>query len=212
MEMTEVLKKKSDLHITRKVFHCLGILVIVFVYVRLTHVEALKAASILAISAILTDFFRLRYSGVNRIVIKALGPVMRESEKNAISGSTALMIGTLTIIYLFPRNIVTLALLFLAVGDPLASYVGIKYGRDKLLNNKSLQGAVGAFFACTLISLVFYYSKNLMLDRILIVSLLSGLLGAFSELISLGKLDDNFTFPVLSSCFLYILFFLFGGS
>ena len=58
---------------------------------------------------------------------------------------------------------------------------------DKLLNNKKSTGAVGAFCVYTNFFGFFYYSKNLMLDRILIVSLLSGLLGAFSELISLGK-------------------------
>lgn len=50
-----------------------------------------------------------------------------------------------------------------------------------------------------------------MIDRILIVSILSGLIGAFAELIPIFKLDDNFTFPVVSSIGLWLLFYLFGG-
>ena len=43
------------------------------------------------------------------------------------------------------------------------------------------------------------------------VALLAGLIGAFSELVPIGKLDDNFVFPVLSATLLTGLLKLFGG-
>jgi dolichol kinase len=49
-----------------------------------------------------------------------------------------------------------------------------------------------------------------MLDRVIVVSLLAGLIGALAELVPIAKLDDNFTLPVMSSLGLYILFYLFG--
>jgi dolichol kinase len=40
--------------------------------------------------------------------------------------------------------------------------------------------------------------------------LLAGLVGAFAELIPIGKLDDNLTLPLMSAVGLSILFYFFG--
>ena len=50
-----------------------------------------------------------------------------------------------------------------------------------------------------------------MTERLFLVSMVSGLIGAFSELIPIGKLDDNFSFPILTAILLYGTFILFGG-
>lgn len=103
-------------------------------------------------------------------------------------------------------------MLFLCFGDPIASYFGIRFGKDKLVGNKTLQGTMAGFVVCTLVALVYYYYNNIMLDRVLIVAPISGLIGALAELVPVGKMDDNFTFPVISATCLYILFGLFGGA
>ena len=108
-------------------------------------------------------------------------------------------------------HIVNLALLFLALADPIASYFGIRFGKDKLFGRKSLQGSIAAFFACTLTSMVYYVAHRLMLDRLLIVGILSGLAGAAAEALPVGPLDDNLVLPVLSSAQLWIIFYVFGG-
>jgi len=50
-----------------------------------------------------------------------------------------------------------------------------------------------------------------MVERLLMASLIAGLIGAVSELLPIGKLDDNFTFPVVSGTLLWMMFLLFGG-
>ena len=112
---------------------------------------------------------------------------------------------------LFPHDIVTLSLLFLAIADPAASYFGIRYGKDRLWGQKSLQGSIAAFFACGLTSMVYYTVHHLMLDRLLIVGILSGLAGAIAEAAPLGQLDDNLVLPVLSALQLWLIFYVFGG-
>jgi dolichol kinase len=136
---------------------------------------------------------------------------MRKHECHSISGMTYLYLGTAIILFLFDKKIVTLTLLFLAFGDPIASYFGIKYGRDKIFSNKSLQGTMAAFATCTVIAMIFYYWNNLMTERLLIVAPLSGMIGAVAEATPVGKLDDNLTFPVISATCLWVLFHLFGG-
>lgn len=109
------------------------------------------------------------------------------------------------------RHILILSLLFLAFGDPIASFIGLRYGRDRIMANKTLQGTLAAFFVCMVTAGVYYYLNGIMTERLFIVAPVSGLIGAFAELIPIGKLDDNLTFPVLSALGLSLLFFLYGG-
>ena len=138
--------------------------------------------------------------------------VIRENEVNKLSGNSYLLSGVLMIVLLFPAKVVSLTLLFLAFADPIASCIGIIYGKDKILGQKSLQGFIAAFGVCTLATCGFLYAHSILVDRIIVVSLLAGIIGAFSELIPIGKLDDNLTLPLLSASGLFLLFRLFGAA
>ena len=128
-----------------------------------------------------------------------------------MAGTSYLLTGVSIIALIFPQEIVLLTLLFLAFADPIASYFGIKFGKDKIFGHKSLQGTVAAFFVCAILCFAFFYTHNLLLDRLIVVSLLGGLIGSLAELIPIGKLDDNLTLPVMSAIFLYFMFLLFGA-
>jgi dolichol kinase len=184
---------------------------ITFCYLSLTHGEALKAVSLATFFFVSYDILRQSIPAMNDFALSVLGPFMRENEKCGWAGTTSLLLGVFTLIFFFPRDVVVVALLFLAIADPVASYVGIRFGKDKLIGNKSLQGTLAAFVTCTLLAGGYFFIKNMMLERLLIVSLLSGLIGAVSELVPIGRLDDNFTFPLLSASLLWLLISLFGG-
>jgi len=53
--------------------------------------------------------------------------------------------------------------------------------------------------------------SSMMTERILIVSILGGLIGAAAEVVPVADLDDNFVLPVVSSCLLYGVYAVFGG-
>ena len=205
------LKKRSDLHLARKIWHFLGVLTMIVIFHNVSRPVALQLITIFSFVFILFDILRQQSSPINNFVINLMHPFMRESERNSMAGTSYLFVGVFLIILLFPKNIVILALMFLGVADPLASFVGIKYGSDKILGSKSLQGSIAAFVCCTLISGIYYFAHNLMTERLFMVSILSGLIGALAELLPVGRLDDNFTIPVVSSCLLWLLFHLFGG-
>lgn len=205
------LKRRTDLHISRKLWHCLGVLAILAIYRAVSRPVALQLISVATIVFVTSDVVRLFFPPLNRQLTKLFRPFMRDHEQHALAGTTFLLIGVLIIIALFPKPIVMLALLFLAIADPLASFVGILYGRDKILGHKSLQGTGAAFVACSLIALIYFYAHGWMTDRIIIVSLLAGVIGAGSELIPIFKIDDNLTFPIVCSSLLHALFWVFGG-
>ncbi len=204
------LRQKSDIHLSRKLFHAIGVTTMCVIYL-----ETSKTACWFIVTGILAvilpfDLMRLRRPHWNNMAIRVLRPLMRKHESSTLSGTTYLFMGAFVLLFLDHR-VVTLTLLFLAFGDPIASFFGIRYGKDKILGNKTLQGTAAGFVVCTLIAGVYYYFNNIMAERLLIVAPLSGLIGALAELIPIGKLDDNFTFPVIGGAMLWLLFQLFGG-
>lgn len=202
------LKNRSDLHLARKIWHMSGVFSMFAAWVFLPQWLSLTVLIVGWLVSVPTDFIRQKNPAFNKSITNIFKPIMRSTELNRLAGTTYLLTGTLIIALLFNKGVVSLSLLFLAFADPIASYVGIKYGKDKLFGHKSLQGFIGAFVVCALLCFT-YLSYCRVQNYVLIVSLLAGLVGALAELIPLAKLDDNFTMPVLSSIGLTILFYFF---
>ena len=211
MEMTVDLKKRSDIHWARKVWHVLavGFMAVFYAY------APLKLSLILLVIAcaifISVDFLRQKNAALNDFIMHVFKPIMRDSEISRLAGTTYLIVGVTLVAFIFPREITLLTLLFLAFADPSASYFGIRYGKDKIFGDKSIQGSLAAFVVCALLTAIFLSAHSMILDRVVIVSLLGGLIGALAELIPIFDLDDNFTLPVLSASALWVVFTLFGA-
>lgn len=202
------LKNRSDLHLARKIWHVSTVFIMFALWVFLPHWLSMTLLVFGFLALVTADFFRLRNENFNRLLTSFFGPIMRNNELHRLAGTTYLITGTVLIAVFFNKGVVALSLLFLAFADPIASYVGIKYGKDKLFGHKSVQGFIAAFVVCTVLCYLFLF-YNRVQEYILIVSLLAGLVGSLSELIPVGKLDDNFSMPVLSSIGLSVLFYFF---
>ena len=205
------LKLRGELHLTRKISHVVGIAMIAFLADVLPQREGLFYLGIAALIIIPFDILRLKRPDLNHRIITFFKPVIRLDEVHTLSGTSFLIIGVFINVILFPKKIVVLSILLLAFGDPASSIFGILYGKDKIWGRKSLQGSLACFSVCTLVSGIYLLSRNDMVERFVLVSVLCGIVGALSELIQIKKLDDNMTFPVLAGFGLYGLFALFGG-
>lgn len=201
-------KDRSDLHIARKIWHMSGVFGLFAAVVLFSHWVSIIILVISWLAFVPGDWLRLKNPVFNRAITNLFRPILRSNELNRLAGTTYLLTGALLIALFFNKGVVGLSLLFLAFADPIASYVGIRYGKDKLFGHKSVQGFIAAFFVCMLLSFLFlsYYEIH---GYVLVASLLAGLIGALAELIPFAKLDDNFTMPVLSSIGLTILFYFF---
>ncbi len=205
------LRARNDIHLPRRIWHFAGVMFIFFLYYVVPPQRAAWVALGLSAVIIGIDVGRLYFQRLNQAMIWSFRPFMRESEKHRLASLSFMMAGVTLVILLFPKPVASLAILFLAVADPVASYFGIRYGKDKLIGSKSLQGSFAAFVTCFLLSLLYFCVMDLMRERLFIVCLLSGLIGAVSELMPVGKLDDNFVFPVMSAVLLTGMFMIFGG-
>jgi diacylglycerol kinase (CTP) len=205
-----LFKKRSDIHWARKIWHMLGVSVMALLYALLPYSVCLVLLGITWLLFVPFDFARQKNPKLNEKLIAWFKPIMREHEVDRPAGTSFLLTGVALVVLIFPKEIVLLTLLFLAFADPIASYFGIRFGRDKILGNKSLQGTGAAFFVCATITALFLLKNDLLVERVIMVSVLGGVIGALSELIPIGQIDDNLTLPVLSSVFLYVLFSAFG--
>lgn len=197
------------MHWARKAWHMLGVFLVFICYMNLPEFWAKALMGFFAIAAIVLDYLRQHNEILNDYFLQIFRPIMRQHEIDKFAGTSYLLGGVLLVMLVFPKLVVGLTLLFLAFADPIASIVGILYGKDKIFFHKSLQGFAAAFIVCALCTFFYVSFFGYPMRRLLILSILSGLVGALAELIPLGKLDDNFTLPVLSSIGIFVLFYFF---
>ncbi|MCX7978929.1 MAG: hypothetical protein N2578_07990, partial [Bdellovibrionaceae bacterium] len=159
---------------------------------------------------ILVDFLRLRFAPLNELTLVLMGPLMRDCERNSIAGTTWLLAGVLLVAWIFPHEVTAISILFLAFADPVASFIGLKFGKDKILGGKTLQGFFGGYVACALAGFSYLYFQGQDALRSLVFAMIAALIGALAELLPVAGIDDNFTLPVFSAVGMYILFLVFG--
>jgi diacylglycerol kinase (CTP) len=205
--LDKVLHKRSDLHLLRKLWHISTGSAGLVLFLRSsqdTFWWAMVALG-LAILGFTADLTRAKVKTFNRVIIRIMGPLMRRSEKEGFSGLPFYALGVSLALFFYRKEIAILSVMFLVFSDPLSSFFGVLYGKDKIMPNKSLQGAVAGFFTCYLISL-FYMMNNVTIStNILIFAVVSGIIGALSELVSAFNIDDNLTIPVLSGLGMTVL-------
>lgn len=94
-----------------------------------------------------TDYLRFRFPYLNRIYVKALGALMRETEYNSWNGVIWYLLGTWTVLYFLPKDVSVVAVLLLSWCDTAASTFGRAWGRytPRIRKGKSLAGTAAAF-------------------------------------------------------------------
>lgn len=198
--LSKVLAQRNELHLLRKVWHITtGLVALSLYYVFELPVKDLRwLALVVALIAFAIDFIRIKMPDFNKSVLKVLAPVMRESEENSFSGFPFYALGIAASLFFYREDIAVLSVIFLVFSDPIASIVGISYGKDKILPNKSLQGTMAAFVTCAVVTFLFVYNLNLDGFNIIAFTICAAIIGSISELFSAFNIDDNLTIPIIS--------------
>ncbi len=206
MASKQVFKARNDLHIIRKLWHMGSGLSGLCGYLVFGIEKNQMATILLGLSAIafIVEFARLNFPSVNKSVMVFMGPFMRESERNGLSGFPFYALGAGLSLFFFSEKIAILSILFLIFSDPISSFFGVLLGREKILPNKSLQGSLAGFITCYLVTLFYLNAFEQSSIQALVFALFAGLIGSVSELLSVF-VDDNLTIPVCSGFGLSIL-------
>lgn len=212
------LHVRSDLHLSRKVWHvCMGLFMVGIYMAGLTRSQGVLILAVFLALNLAVETVRLRVPSINEKVMRFWGPLMRSCEVDRYSGTPYYIASSLIAVGIFPKPIAALAIAFLAVGDPIASLFGILYGDRSLRfsNGKSLIGTLAGMLACGLVSFLFLHFMNqtqfmeLKVDHLVILSVIGGIAGGGAELLPM-EIDDNFAIPVVSGFVLWLAFIVMG--
>jgi len=188
---------RKDLHLGRRLLHMAsGITVAIAYGLFFTHSQAIQLLGTIACIAYVVDRVRVAYPEIARKLEKMTNFFLRAEERLKESSMIPYVIGILLTLLSFPKPIALIAILILALADPLSAIIGIQFGKRRIVREKSLEGSAAFFSVALLCSFtILLYSTASPWWLVLTVScLLSAAISAF-EMIPL-KLDDNLTIPL----------------
>jgi dolichol kinase len=174
--------------LTRKLIHLifgLGIAGMVLVLDHTTATAILAAGLFFGI--ILID---LILRGYTLPVFSALVKYVDRCEPLPGKGALYFAVSTLACVILFTKPVVLPALISLAVLDSVATIAGIRFGRTRIYNGKSLEGTIAGIVVTFLVLLLV-----MPVQGALVVAVIAGIIEMFSPV------DDNLVIPV-SICIL----------
>ena len=188
----------------RRWFHLITISFFGLIYglTSLTWQTVLYPLSIITIVFISLDMIRIHVSHLNWLVQNTFSFLLRKHEFHSLSGASWFLLAAIICIVVFPKVAAMLGFLYLAVGDPTASYVGIRWG-GKGVGNKTWIGSVGFFLVCLAIGFPWFLVVTTWQKALII----AGIPAAVSAIVerNLKEMDDNLAIPITASMLLTFL-------
>ena len=196
----------------RSILHALGGLsAIAILWLTRDNGLAMAVALPLAVSGWTLEIARRRSTAFNKTLMARLGPFAHPHEWRRINSATwycsALAILSLT----FHPLASAIGLTALGLGDPMASTIGRRYGRIRILHGRSLEGRL-AFVAIVLVGATFVarlFVPDLAWTSCVLLALVGATAGALAEAVSL-RIDDNFSVPLFSAGLVTVVASLMG--
>ena len=208
--MSQSIKTDRDPHLQRRAFHFLSIFMIFLCTVLLSSKVNWTIYFCLGIPAVLFDLLRQNSKVLNHTALRFLQPIMRRTEVHGLTGASFAIISIGLSYFIYSAPISQLSILYLAVGDPTASLIGLKFGKRKLIGNKSVAGFLGAFFFCSIATFIFFQLRPFPIEPLWAIILAFGFFGALAESLYIPGLDDNLTQPLVSAALMTALIYTMG--
>ncbi len=173
--------------VLRKLIHLCGIGIPVGAYYLPTGDFRVAAGGLFAF-AVLVEVLRATRRGFRAWFSRTFGSMLIERETRGPTAATFLFAAVFLVSFLYSREVVVLCLLYLIVGDTLAYFVGMRFGRIRYPNGKSLEGTLGFVAFSVLVSLL--------VPGVSVFVKGTGIaIGAFLEALE-KPLDDNLLLPL----------------
>ncbi len=175
--------------IYRKIFH-ISSLIIPLIYI---YTNFFNFIIFLTISTACMFIININYNMILRLIDSKINLdfIIRDYEKKSLWSASYMILTFLLLSIIFPKNIAIISMMLASVCDPLAGLFGQKYGKIKIIHNKTLEGTyifiVSAFL---LVSLYLHTVSSYLLIICILIAL--------TELITPMKYD-NVTIPIASS-------------
>ena len=146
--------------------------------------------SIFLIFLLAIEFLRFKYLRLNERIPRFAKIFLKEKEKKNISSTTVIIFSILLVIIFFRKSIAIYSILFLIFSDGISALIGKRFGKIKILREKTLEGSLSFLITCLFIGIILYPTALSLPFRKILV----GSIGAtFVEIL---PLDDNLTIPL----------------
>ena len=191
--MLKKLKMKTN-EITRKILHLSSSIYPLIYWFFFDKQQMTLIIGWLFCALFIFDHQRTKNDKFNAIVKRFCGFMMRESEFKSISSATYFVLGCFLAICIASKKIAITAMFVLILSDTMASFVGMNFGKIKLIDKKTLEGSVAFFVSTCIISIVSSSFFDLPLQHFYLSIIFSTFAEMFNKKI---KIDDNLLIPVI---------------
>ena len=190
---------RHDLQLGRRLFHLGNGVAIATAYALFfSHAQIIHLFGAIACLVYIGDRIRIAYPElVSRYAPWANRLFVRAEEQVRESAMTPFAIAVLLTIIAVPKPAALIAIYTLAIADPLAAVVGIRFGRRRITPNRSLEGTL-AFLGVTVAvsALVLRHGTDAAPWPLAGAAATVGLVAVICELLPL-RVDDNLTIPIV---------------
>ena len=202
---------RKDLQLPRRMVHLFNGLMIAFIYgYFLTHSVAVHILGTFACIFYIFEQLRINYPEYSQSFNSIGQYLFRAEEQLKESSMIPYIMGLLLTIISFPKSVAICSILTLGVADPLSAIVGIKYGRLRIVKEKSVEGSLAFFIACFVcIYLPLYFTTTNNPVALAIMAFIASIIIAIFEMLPI-RLDDNLTIPLFCGLTILIMGNRFG--
>jgi dolichol kinase len=204
---------RSDLHLSRRFFHCgMGLFTAaVYGFLMDSQLQAVKLMGACAAIMYLLDQIRRSYPEFSDRIAPFNRWLLRAEEQLHESASIPYAMGMLLTIIIFPKPLAMMAILILGISDPLAGVVGIRFGKRKIMGGKkSLEGSAAYLFSSIVISAwVLSILTTAAAFPIIVCALFIGVTGSIFEMLPI-RIDDNLTIPLFTATSAWVITSILG--
>jgi dolichol kinase len=196
-------------NLLRNVYHVANAVVVLLVVEYLLVTPGLRylVAGAGFVSAWSMEASRRLSPAVNLLLMRLFAPVAHPDEAHHVNSATWYTTAILLLAFFFPLPAGVVGLAVLGLGDPAAAIVGRRWGRHRLADGRSLEGALAFVGVGTLAA---WLPLELWHDELTSkgwLALAAATGGAVSELLSgraaalmgLSRIDDNLVIPLASA-------------
>lgn len=190
------MKTLNKYIIIRKLLH-VSTIVVPISYLFLPRFPMVIGLCVLGILFLFIDFLRLEIQIIGSCFDHFFGKLIWPKEKNTLTAATHYVVAAFLSVYFFDKWIAIAVLLFLALGDTAAHIIGVRWGKNRLDTEKTIEGSLACFLICLSISLLLPQPSLLVLAA-------GALVASLVEFFPFG-IDDNFTLPLISGAAMEII-------
>ena len=190
----------------RKIIHLIGLLIpICYYFFRERDPIAIIILLLLTAIYFFLELLRLTNKRAQRYFLTHFSSLLRTHEKQKITGTGYYLLSGLLSVSLFKKELAIACLSFLVLGDMFAAIIGTRFGHNKIIAGKSLEGSLACFIVCLVIGLfIAWLFPNYLNLKIIAIG---AFVATIVELLPLG-LDDNLTIPLISGLVMEISIYI----